>query len=307
MVGWRASDARPELPRADGRRSGRAWVGTGVGRHGRGSGRAWIGSGRVQVGSGSGRVWQASGVAHFYLAEDLRDAGGPVEEGGMAVLTGSEARHAATVSRTRPGERLTVGDGVGTVVRGVVSSAEAARVEIRVESVARTPRPTPAIRLVQALAKGDRDEAAVQAAVELGVDGVVPWAASRSIVRWQGARADRGRERWSAVAREATKQSMRGWLPDVAPVTTTAALARREDGARMLVLDPAADAALTAVRPDGRDIVVVVGPEGGIAPDELDALAAGGAERVRLGATVLRTSTAGPAAIAVLSAALGRW
>ena len=75
----------------------------------------------------------------------------------------------------------------------------------------------------------------------------------------------------------------------------------------MLILDPTAPERLSTIVPDRRDIVLVVGPEGGIAPEELERLAAAGAERVLLGDTVLRTSTAGPAAIAVLNVARGRW
>ena len=125
--------------------------------------------------------------------------------------------------------------------------------------------------------------------------------------RWEGPKAEKGRQRWATIVREAVKQSIRSWLPPVAPVATTAELPARLDGVRMLLLEPTATIALTDIRPDGRDLALVVGPEGGIAPAELERLVAAGAEPVRLGASVLRTSTAGPAAIAVLNAALGRW
>jgi 16S rRNA (uracil1498-N3)-methyltransferase len=163
--------------------------------------------------------------------------------------------------------------------------------------------------LVQALAKGDRDELAVQAATELGVDEIVPWQAARSVSRWDSAKAEKGRARWGAIVREAGKQAHRAWLPDVSPLETTADLGRRAAASRVLILEPTADVSLTALTfgADGGDIVLVVGPEGGIAPEELEALGAAGATPVRLGDTVLRTSTAGPAALAVVSAALGRW
>jgi len=96
-------------------------------------------------------------------------------------------------------------------------------------------------------------------------------------------------------------------VPTVAPVTATAGLAAQLDGGRMLLLEPTATTALTELESDGRDLALVVGPEGGIAPAELERLVAAGGEPVRLGASVLRTSTAGPAAIAVLNARLGRW
>ena len=160
---------------------------------------------------------------------------------------------------------------------------------------------------MQALAKGDRDELAVQAATELGVDEIVPWAAARSVSRWDGPKAEKGRLRWASIVRGAVKQSIRAWLPPVGTLATTNQLPERLAGVRMLLLEPTATARLTDLQPDGRDLALVVGPEGGIAPAELEHLIAAGAEPVRLGASVLRTSTAGPAAIAVLNARLGRW
>ncbi|WP_308796432.1 16S rRNA (uracil(1498)-N(3))-methyltransferase [Agromyces silvae] len=227
--------------------------------------------------------------------------------GDTVELAGDEARHAVAVARVRVGERLSIGDGRGTIVRGEVVATAPRALSLAVGEVLLTERAAPSIALVQALAKGDRDELAVQAATELGVDRIVPWAAARSVSRWEGPKADKGRLRWATIAREAAKQSIRAWLPEVDEVTATAHLPRRLDGARLLVLEPTAEVALTDLSFDGRDLALIVGPEGGIAPSELDGLAAAGAEAVRLGASVLRTSTAGPAAIAVISAALGRW
>lgn len=242
-------------------------------------------------------------MAHFYLSE-FGDA--PVIGSALAI-EGPEARHAVTVSRLAVGETVSIGNGAGVVATGAITVAEHTRLEILVEEVSVEARPAPAIFLAQALAKGDRDELAIQAATELGVDGVIPWSAARSVSRWEGAKITKGIERWSAIVREATKQSMRAWLPDVLDLATTKQLARLAESTRMLVLEPGAPEALSALEPDGRDIVLVVGPEGGITPGELDAFAAAGASAVRLGSGVLRTSTAGPAAIAVLSAKLGRW
>jgi 16S rRNA (uracil1498-N3)-methyltransferase len=242
-------------------------------------------------------------MAHFYLAEDLEDAapGDPVS------LTGPEARHAVTVSRLRVGETIAVGNGRGLVVTGGITSADHTELVLTAETVERVERSGPAVILAQALAKGDRDELAVQAATELGVDAVIPWSAGRSISRWEGAKVQKGVDRWIAVTREASKQSMRPWLPDVLDLVSTKQLARLAGEVRMLVLEPTASTRLSAIELDGRDLLVVVGPEGGLSPDEVDALAAAGAEPVRLGDEVLRTSTAGPAAIAVLNAKLGRW
>jgi 16S rRNA (uracil1498-N3)-methyltransferase len=242
-------------------------------------------------------------VAHFYINELLDTA----EVGSRVAIAGPEARHAVTVSRLAVGESVSIGNGRGLVVTGSVVTAEHTELAIEVAAVNEVPRSEPAIFLAQALAKGDRDEFAVQAATELGVDGVIPWSAGRSISRWEGAKIAKGHDRWSAIVREATKQSIRAWLPDVLDLATTAQLARLASETRMLILEPTADVALSAIDADERDIVLVVGPEGGIAPNERAAFTAAGATLVRLGDTVLRTSTAGPAAIAMLNAKLGRW
>lgn len=242
-------------------------------------------------------------MALHFLVDTATDAA----VGDLVSLTGAEAKHAAVVRRLRVGESITIGDGAGVWLSGVADQVSPAQVDVRITERVVQAAASPRVVLVQALAKGDRDELAVQAACELGVDEIVPWQASRSVSRWEGAKAVKGRERWSTIVREAAKQAHRAWIPEVTAPVTTAQLAERAGGERMLLLDPGASVRLTDIEPDGRDLVLVVGPEGGIAPEELARLTAAGAERVLLGTTVLRTSTAGPAAIAVLSARLGRW
>lgn len=250
-------------------------------------------------------------MAHFYLADDIGASDLAVDH--VIVLTGQEARHAVTVSRVRAGEALLVGDGRGTVASCTVTSAEAQRLELHVGSVEAHPEPSPRVVLVQALAKGDRDELAVQAATELGVDAVIPWQAQRSISRWEGQKVAKGRDRWRAIVREAVKQSIRPRVPEVEELATTKDLVRMAATSRVLVLDPTAEARLsrvdlaTADGDEARDVLLVVGPEGGISPAEVEALRAAGAIPVALGSGILRTSTAGPAALALVNAALGRW
>ena len=235
--------------------------------------------------------------APVFLADDL--------SADRIVLSGPEGRHAATVRRLRAGEAVDLCDGRGGRASCLVATVGRDEVALDVQARTTEPAPVPRLVLVQALAKGDRGELAVELATEVGVDEVVPWAAARSVVRWEGARGDRALERWRATAREAGKQSRRAWLPVVAPLHRTAQVAQRLRAAHGLVLHEAAPAALTAVPlPASGEIVLVVGPEGGIGDDELAAL---GGTAVRLGPSVLRTSTAGAAAAAVLSARTGRW
>ena len=242
---------------------------------------------------------------HFLVDDPI-----PAHPGEAVTLTGAEAHHAATVRRVRVGEDVTVGDGRGAWLTGSVESVASREVVVRIDERTDAPAPRPRIVLVQALAKGDRDELAVQAATELGVDEIVPWQAARSVSRWDAAKAAKGRARWAAIVREAGKQAHRAWLPEVAELASTKDLVQRAVSSRTLVLEPTARERLSAVQLDDdgeRDIVLVVGPEGGIAPEELSALEGAGARLARLGDTVLRTSTAGPAALAVVSTALGRW
>lgn len=228
-------------------------------------------------------------------------------------LRGAEARHAAVVQRRGAGERVDVVDTAGVRLVGTVRAAERDEVAVDVARVLREPAPEPALVLVQALAKGDRDERAVEAATEVGVDRVVPWQAHRSVVVWRGQRAAKSRALWLGTVRAAAKQSRRAWVPLVAEAVdlrglTALATTTRAAGGVVLVLGadgpvPVADAPL----PASGEVVVVVGPEGGIAQPELDALTDAGAVVVRLGPHVLRTSTAGPVALALLAQRLGRW
>ncbi|HEX4442236.1 MAG TPA: 16S rRNA (uracil(1498)-N(3))-methyltransferase [Galbitalea sp.] len=246
-------------------------------------------------------------MANQYLSEEL-DA---PAIGSTVILQGPDARHAVTVSRLAVGETVTVGNGAGVTASGTVTEVAPAEFRFTVESVITQERQHPMITLVQALAKGGRDEMAVQAATELGVDRIIPWGAARSIARWDGDKAGKGRQRWTSIVREATKQSARAWLPEVAEIVTTkqlATLAAGNSGEQlMVVLDPLAEHSLVELAPTPIDLLLVVGPEGGIAADELSTLLAAGAVGARLGTNILRTSTAGPAALAVLSAKLGRW
>jgi 16S rRNA (uracil1498-N3)-methyltransferase len=236
----------------------------------------------------------------LFLLERL--AGTQPALGGEVLVDGPEGHHAVAVRRLRAGERVVVADGAGGGVRGEVLDATKAGLRVRVDEL--LDEPAPAVRLVvaQALAKGDRAELAVEMLTEVGVAELVPWQASRSVARWSADRVDRGLTRWRSTAREAAKQSRRLRVPSVSdPVTTKALVQRLAVADLALVLHEDATLPIAAVDlPAGGEVVVVVGPEGGISPEELAAFDAVGARTVRVGDHVLRTSTAGVVALAAL-------
>jgi 16S rRNA (uracil1498-N3)-methyltransferase len=245
-------------------------------------------------------------VAHLYLADGVTGAA----EGGTVVLEGDEGHHAAVVARMRVGERVLVGDGRGRIADAEATGVAKDRVALRVLAVRDEPAPSPRILLVQALAKGGRDELAIQAATELGVTAVAPWQAARSVTRWEGRKAVSGAARWAGIVREAGKQAMRAWSPEALPLLTTKELVALAGQRFTVLLDPEAPQRLVDAVPSpvpGGEVVLVVGPEGGVAPEEARALTDAGAVAARMGPTVLRTSTAGPAALAALAVHLGLW
>ncbi|GAA4998055.1 16S rRNA (uracil(1498)-N(3))-methyltransferase [Kitasatospora paranensis] len=247
-------------------------------------------------------------TAPVFVVESALLAG--AAPGAVLRLDGPEGRHAAAVKRLAPGEAVTLADGLGHGVDGTVSAVHGKdALDIAVVAVREEPAPAPRITVVQALPKGDRGEVAVETMTEVGVDAVIPWAASRCITQWKGERGAKALAKWRATAREAGKQSRRLRFPEIHDLVTTrqllpllgaAALAAvlHEDGAAPLAAAPL---------PDSGDIVLVVGPEGGVSPEELAAFAGAGALPYRLGPSVLRTSTAGVAAGALLLGRTGRW
>jgi 16S rRNA (uracil1498-N3)-methyltransferase len=227
---------------------------------------------------------------------------------GLIMLTGPEGHHAAAVRRLRPGERADVSDGAGCLAECVVTVVGKDSVTLEVRAVHNVPPPRPRLVVAQALAKGDRGELAVELMTEVGVDTVIPWAAERSITRWQAERGAKALAKWRNTAREAAKQSRRAWLPEVTELATTAGLAKRAAAAYAIALEADAPAALHELElPDQEEVLLLVGPEGGISPAERATLRDAGAVEARLGPTVLRTSTAGAAAAAILMTRTGRW
>jgi 16S rRNA (uracil1498-N3)-methyltransferase len=265
----------------------------------------------------------------FYTAPGTLDRQVP---GSTFVLEGPEARHAVTVKRLAVGEAVDIADGAGKRLTGSVTAAAPGELTVQCAQLSVEPPPDIRLVLVQALAKGDRDELAAETATELGIDAVVPWQAERSIVRWKAERAAKAHAKWESVVAAAAKQARRAWIPEVRPAVDSAglqaavaaaglAVVLHEDAVRPLrqVLEswhaalgpdaggqPAGELSGDA-RGSAREVLLIVGPEGGISPREVTRLCDAGAVTALLGHHVLRSSTAGPAATVLASDILGRW
>lgn len=232
-----------------------------------------------------------------------------VRPGDRVEVDGDEAHHAVAVRRIRMGERVSLTDGLGTHATGVVVETGKARLTVTVGKVRFGPAPSPAFTVVQALPKGDRGELAVEVLTEIGVATIVPWSAARSVAVWKGERATRSLRRWRSTAREAAKQARRTWFPEIAAPASTEEVARlltEVDLAVVLHEEGGESLAGLEVQTSGT-VAVVVGPEGGLTDDEVAAFREAGGRVVRLGGEVLRTSTAGVAAVAALLAGTPRW
>ncbi|MGV1003439.1 MAG: 16S rRNA (uracil(1498)-N(3))-methyltransferase [Candidatus Nanopelagicales bacterium] len=240
----------------------------------------------------------------FVLSAPLSAAVGDVVE-----LSGAEGRHAVSVKRLTVGERIDLTDGSGLRLQArVVAVAGRDLLRATLERVEVEPPPQPWITVVQALPKGDAGELAVTLLTEVGVDEIVPWQAERCVARWEG-KAERGHAKWLAAAAAAAKQARRARFPVVTPLVRSSQVVERIAAAtQALVLHEEAELALAQCEvPSSGEVLLIVGPEGGIAPAEVAAAVAAGAVPVRLGPTVMRAATAGSFAAASLLTRTLRW
>jgi 16S rRNA (uracil1498-N3)-methyltransferase len=248
-----------------------------------------------------------AGISNLFYVDALPDTGE------LAVVSGDEGFHAATVRRIRPGEELVLGDGAGGLARCVVEHAGRDGLRARVLDRWSVAPGRPPVSVVQALPKSERSELAIELATEAGADAFVAWQAARCVASWEGARVDKGLRRWRAVARSAARQSRRAHIPTVDGVLSTAALTQRISdeiaaGAVVLALHESAAQPLTDIPvAQAHSLVLVVGPEGGITTEEIASFTDAGARSVRLGPTVLRTSTAAAVALGALGVLTSRW
>jgi len=243
-------------------------------------------------------------VANLYLSQQR----GPFAPGQNVLLEGDEAHHATTVARLRRGDTTLVGDGQGSRATATIEELAPGSVSLVVTHSEYQERPAVELWLAQSLAKGDRDELAIQMATELGVDGIIALDAQRSVVSWRGDKITKGISRWEKIVQEATKQSCRHWVPQVRGLWTINDVVGHAGEFDIVVLDPAAPARLSDFHPQGeKPVLLIVGPEGGLSSAEIEALVGASGRALKLGDTVLRTSSAGPAALAVLNLTTGRW
>jgi 16S rRNA (uracil1498-N3)-methyltransferase len=230
--------------------------------------------------------------------------------GGTVRLDGAEGRHAVSVRRLAVGEGIDLVDGLGRRATGTVSAViDKQSLKVAVLAVDDEPAPQPRVVVVQALPKGDRGELAVELLTEIGVDVIVPWAAANCVTQWKGDRVERAHRRWLDAGQTAAKQARRARFPVVEPLASTAAVLERISAATTAVVlhEEAGTSVASVAVPLAGDLVVVVGPEGGLTPAERASLSEAGAAEVRLGPSVLRTSSAGIAAVAALLAPTARW
>jgi 16S rRNA (uracil1498-N3)-methyltransferase len=244
--------------------------------------------------------------ALFYV-DALPDVGEPV------VVDGDEGFHAASVRRIRVGEELDLGDGAGTVAHVIVEGVGKGSLTTRVLSRRTVVPPSPQVTVVQALPKSDRSELAIELATEAGADAFLAWQSDRCVARWDGAaKAEKGLRRWQAVARSAARQSRRPYVPPVTSLVSTKELAAKMSSmsgrAVALVLHESATQPLTSVGlADADSLMLIIGPEGGIGDDELAVLTGAGATAVRLGPSVLRTTSAAAVGLGALGVLTPRW
>lgn len=232
-----------------------------------------------------------------------------VAPGHTVTVEGDEAHHAVAVRRLRVGEQVVLTDGLGLSLVGAVATTGKRVFTVTVDSVDAAHPLQPEVTVVQALPKGDRGELAVEVLTEVGVSMIVPWAASRSVAVWKGERAEKSLARWRSTALQAAKQARRAWFPSVAPLASTEEVAALISSADLAVVlhEEAASPLGSVPVPTTGSMLVIVGPEGGLSPEEVATFVEAGAVAVRLGSEVLRTSTAGVAAVAALLSRTARW
>lgn len=231
-----------------------------------------------------------------------------IPDRGELTIGGEEARHAMTVMRLEISEQIEITDGRGRRARVEVVSGTKREFTVNIIEVREVPSPRTKLIVIQALTKGDRARETVEMLTEGGVTEIVPWQAARSIGNWRGERE--ALDKWRLWAREATKQSRRSWVPEVSELLDSPkVLERVKSSAAALLFHEADGRPLSQVKSTTvpSEITLIIGPEGGITPEETDQFRSAGAIPVTMGEPILRSAHAGLAALAAVQTSYGIW
>jgi 16S rRNA (uracil1498-N3)-methyltransferase len=239
-------------------------------------------------------------LTRVYVAE-------PLSPGRRHTIEGDSANHIARVLRLDPGDALTVFDGRGGEYAARIEAIRKGGVIVELQERSASSRESPlALTLAQGVSRGERMDWVVQKATELGVTRIVPVLTERTVVKLDARQAERKRAHWRGIAVAACEQSGRERIPDVAaPLGLQEFLQGIDSGATRLLLSPTGTQRVADLRTAAGGIVVLIGPEGGLAQTEQRAAVAAGFRAVRLGPRVLRTETAAVAALTLLQHQMG--
>lgn len=232
----------------------------------------------------------------------------PLSAGAELDLPAAAAEHLVRVLRLAVGNPVTLFNGDGHDYAATLLSVGRGATHVRITAMQVNAAESPfALTLAQGLARGDKMDLVVQKATELGVTRVVPLVTERSEVRLDAARAAKRHAHWRAIAVSACEQCGRARVPEILPATPLAAwlTALPDDGALRLALLPTATCSLRQLPAPAAGALVVIGPEGGLGAHDIAALVDAGFTGLSLGPRILRTETAGLAALAALQAMHG--
>ncbi|ALC06450.1 16S ribosomal RNA methyltransferase RsmE [Corynebacterium deserti GIMN1.010] len=235
----------------------------------------------------------------------ISDTDAPV--GASVTLDGPEGRHAVTVKRIQVGEKIMLIDGHGASRTCAVTALSGKSVLTAVvEVITEVPRPNPHVTIVQAIPKSERSELTIDLLTQGGADKIVAWQASRCVAKWAG-KEEKSLGKWQVAAESAAKQSRRATIPEIVGVVGEEGVEKLiKDADLAIILHEEATAAIRELTFEG-NVVVIIGPEGGVAPAEIDRFAEAGAHTVKLGPEVLRTASAGMVALAAIGVLSARW
>lgn len=221
------------------------------------------------------------------------------------VIKDVDAKHISKVLRMQPGDKIQIVSDDGVTAIAEIVSLQADNVVVKcLEKLAESHEPSVNITLAQGLAKGEKMDFIIQKAVEMSASSIVPVAMEHSVVRLEGAKADKKVERWQKIAEAAAKQSKRDIIPQVQPVQTMQQMLANNDLQHKIIAYECEDrlGLKTALQScdNLQELLLIIGPEGGISEFELELARKNGAVPVSLGKRILRAETAGVVALSAI-------